>query len=119
MIHTSILGIGLNVNQTLFQNYTPKATSVIKLTKKELDIDIIKNRLLFFLEKYYLLDNSLIENIINYNECLYAKNKELKFKSENKVFVGKIQRVKKSGEIIIETEKEKKTVGLNNLEYIY
>ena len=119
MIHTSILGIGLNVNQTLFQNYTPKATSVIKLTKKELDIDIIKNRLLFFLEKYYLKDNSLIEYINIYNECLYAKNKELKFKSANKVFVGKILRVKKSGEIIIETEKKEKTVELNNLEYIY
>jgi hypothetical protein len=50
---------------------------------------------------------------------LYAKNKYLKFKSKNKVFEGKILRVKKSGEIIIETEKEEKTVELNNLEYIY
>ena len=102
-----------------FQNYTPKATSVIKLTKKESDIDIIKNRLLFFLEKYILLENSLIENINNYNEFLYAKKKELKFKFENKIFVGKILRVKKSGEIIIETEKEEKTVKLNDIEYIY
>ncbi len=119
MIHTSILGVGLNVNQTLFQNYIPEATSVIKLTKIESDIDIIKDRLLFYLEKYYLLENSLIENLHNYNECLYAKNKYLKFKSKNKIFEGKILRVKKNGEIIIKTEKEEKTVELNNLEYIY
>ena len=119
MIHTSILGVGLNVNQTLFQNYCPEATSVINLTKKETDVNVIKDRLLFYLEKYYLLENSLIENLHNYNECLYAKNKYLKFKSKNKIFEGKILRVKKSGEIIIETEKEEKTLGLNNLEYIY
>ena len=119
MIHTSILGIGLNVNQTLFQNYNPEATSVIKLTKKESDVDLIKDRLLFYLEKYYLLEDSSIENLHNYNECLYAKNKDLKFKFKDKVFEGKILRVKKSGEIIIKTEKEEKTLELNNLEYIY
>ena len=119
MIHTSILGVGLNVNQTLFQNYYPEATSVIKLTKKESDVDVIKDRLLFYLEKYYLIENSLIENLHKYNECLYAKNKYLKFKSKNKIFKGKILRVKKSGEIIIKTEKEEKTLELNNLEYIY
>ena len=119
MIHTSILGVGLNVNQTLFQNYFPEATSVIKLTKKESDVDTIKDMLLFYLEKYYLLENSLIENLHKYNEGLYAKNRYLKFKSKNKIFEGKILRVKKSGEIIIETEKEEKTVELNDLEYIY
>ena len=119
MIHTSILGIGLNVNQTLFQNYNPEATSVIKLTKKESDVDLIKDRLLFYLEKYYLSEDCFIENLHNYNECLYAKNKDLKFKSKNKVFEGKILRVKKRGEIIIKTEKKEKTVELNDLEYIY
>ena len=119
MIHTSILGIGLNINQTLFQNYNPEATSVIKLTKKESDVDLIKDRLLFYLEKYYLLEDRSIENLHNYNECLYAKNKDWKFKSKNKVFEGKILRVKKSGEIIIKTEKKEKTVELNDLEYIY
>jgi BirA family biotin operon repressor/biotin-[acetyl-CoA-carboxylase] ligase len=119
MIHTSILGVGLNVNQTLFHNYSPEATSVIKLTKKESDVDTIKDRLLFYLEKYYFSESSLIENLHKYNEDLYAKNKYLKFKSKNKIFEGKILRVKKSGEIIIETEKEEKTVELNDLEYIY
>lgn len=119
MIHTSILGIGLNVNQTLFQNYNLEATSVIKLTKKESDVDLIKDRLLFYLEKYYLLEDCAIENLHNYNECLYAKNKDLKFKSKDKMFEGKILRVKKSGEIIIKTEKKEKTVELNDLEYIY
>ena len=118
-IHTSILGIGLNINQTLFQNYSHEATSVIKLTKKESDIDKMKERLLFYLEKYYLSENSLIENLHKYNEYLYAKNKYLKFKFKNKIFEGKILRVKKSGAIIIKTEKEEKTVELNNLEYIY
>ena len=119
MIHTSILGIGLNVNQTLFQNYVPEATSIIKLTKKKSDVEIIRDRLLFFLEKYYLLENNLIENLHNYNECLYAKNKDLKFKSKNKVFEGKILRVKKNGGIVIKTEKKEKTVELNDLKYIY
>jgi biotin-(acetyl-CoA carboxylase) ligase len=60
-----------------------------------------------------------LENLHNYNECLYAKNKDLKFKSKNKVFEGKILRVKKNGEIIIKTEKKEKTVELNDLKYIY
>ncbi|MDC1063032.1 biotin--[acetyl-CoA-carboxylase] ligase [Flavobacteriales bacterium] len=119
VIHTSILGVGLNLNQSLFHNYTPEATSVIKLIKKESEVDLIKERLLLYLEKYYLSENSLIENLNKYNDCLYAKNKDLKFKSKNKNFKGKILRVKKSGEIVIKTIKEEKTVELNDLEYIF
>ena len=28
VIHTSVLGIGLNINQSLFQAYVPEATSI-------------------------------------------------------------------------------------------
>ena len=119
VIHTSVLGIGLNINQSLFQAYVPKATSIIKLIKKESDIDSIKDKLLLYLEKYYLSENALAENLNKYNDCLYAKNIDLKFKSKNNTFNGRIQRVIDSGNIVIKTAKNEKSVELNDLEYIY
>ena len=118
-IHTSVLGIGLNINQSLFQAYVPEATSIIKLIKKESDIDSIKDKLLLYLEKYYLSKNTLTENLNKYNDCLYAKNIDLKFRSKNKTFNGRIQRVKENGDIVIKTAKNEKSVELNDLEYIY
>ena len=118
-IHTSVLGIGLNINQSLFQAYVPEATSIIKLIKKELDIDSIKDKLLLYIEKYYLSKNTLTENLNKYNDCLYAKNIDLKFRSRNKTFNGRIQRVIESGNIVVKMAKNEKSVELNELEYIY
>ena len=97
----------------------PKATSIIKLIKKESDIDSIKDKLLLYLEKYYLSEYTLAENLNKYNDCLYAKNIDLKFRSRNKTFNGRIQRVIESGNIVIKMAKNEKSVELNELEYIY
>ena len=118
-IHTSVLGIGLNINQSLFQAYTPKAISIVKLIKKESDIDSIKDKLLLYLEKYYLSENNLTENLNKYNEFLYGKNIDLKFRSRNETFNGRIQKVKENGDIVVKTAKDEKSVELNELEYIY
>lgn len=52
-IQTSIIGIGLNVNQKEFENL-PQATSLQQITKKEYILNEVLNELVSYIEKRYL-----------------------------------------------------------------
>ncbi|MDB0616382.1 biotin--[acetyl-CoA-carboxylase] ligase [Tenacibaculum dicentrarchi] len=52
-ISTSIIGIGLNVNQNIFSDALPNASSVKRILKKEqdIDLDLLLDKLLLILKK--------------------------------------------------------------------
>jgi BirA family biotin operon repressor/biotin-[acetyl-CoA-carboxylase] ligase len=105
-IKSSIIGIGLNVNQVNFPvNFN--ATSILKETKKETNIDEFLNELLAELKIQisYIIDaskNNLKENYLKY---LYKKNTPTMFKnSKGVLFMGKIIDVSSEGKLQIELE---------------
>jgi BirA family transcriptional regulator, biotin operon repressor / biotin---[acetyl-CoA-carboxylase] ligase len=87
----SVIGIGLNINQQLFDE-DKKATSIKLLTKKTQEIDVVLSRLCFHLEKYYLqLKNKKFEEINdNYLSHFFGINSFMDFElfgEQKKLFV--------------------------------
>ncbi|XRE44221.1 Biotin--protein ligase [Tenacibaculum discolor] len=108
-IVSSVIGIGINVNQDSFSKSLPNASSVKNILGKEFDLDILLGSILKKLEGYFRLlekkEYELLEEA--YLKFLYKKNVPTMFKnSQNILFMGKIIGVSKSGSLQIELENE-------------
>ena len=118
IIHTSIIGIGLNVNQLIFKKYTPEAISISLIKETEIDLDKLKNDLLKILENNYnALDNIVIKK---YNKLLFKKGVTMEFKTKGEIKKGKIVSVDKMGAMKINIEeKGLKKFEANQIKYIF
>lgn len=101
-IQTSVIGIGVNVNQLNF-NVT-NATSLASLCDKEFELMEVLNRLCEFFEARYLqLKSNKLEGIDTaYLERLYKLNVWANYCSLEKMFEGKIVGVSKIGKLQVE-----------------
>lgn len=91
--NASIIGIGLNVNQTEFKNL-PKASSLKIITGKVFDLDEIVHNILKNLEYYFFLLKKGNYDVLkeDYETYLFRKNKPSTFKDkEGTVFSGFIK----------------------------
>ena len=108
-IHSSIIGIGLNVNQIIFPDFLNKASSLKMLTNINYNLDNLLLKLIDSLklrirllksEKYNVLQN-------DYLEVLYKKNTPTMFKDNKDVlFLGKIIGISSNGNLLIELDDE-------------
>ena len=97
----SILGIGLNVNQLVFDNL-PKATSMQQITGIVYDLDEVLHHLLNALAHYFKLMNDGNKKVIKnrYLELLFKRDKPSTFKDVNgQMFTGIIQGISPSGQL--------------------
>ena len=107
-LSSSIMGVGLNVNQTNFEGL-PKASSLKQLTGNVFNLDEILHQFLKDLEVYFnLLEAKAFERLKSeYEMVLFRKNKPSTFKNaEGNLFSGFIKGVSKSGNLVIELEDE-------------
>jgi BirA family transcriptional regulator, biotin operon repressor / biotin---[acetyl-CoA-carboxylase] ligase len=108
-LQQSIVGIGLNINQTIFRSDAPNPTSFILETAQHYDLDTLCKELCQCLESRYLqLKNGDFERIKkDYALALFHKNKWAKYQrtDNDTVFLGLIEGVKDSGELIMRTQK--------------
>lgn len=118
----SIVGIGLNVNQTNFEDLT-KASSLKKITDKEYDIENILNQIIielkFNIEK--IINNDETYLWYNYHKNLFKKGIPMAFENEmQERFMGIIQGVNKDGklEIILEDDSIKQ-YGIKEITMLY
>jgi BirA family biotin operon repressor/biotin-[acetyl-CoA-carboxylase] ligase len=105
-IKHSYVGIGLNVNQTQFDNL-PKASSLKSLTGTEFDRDLLLTKLIYELKNIPKeIDVNSAQNIINvYKRYLYGFNVVKEFKLPNAgLKTGKIKGVDLDGKLLIEFE---------------
>lgn len=105
-IKGSVIGIGLNVNETSFDGL-PNATSMKISTKKDFDIDLVCERLLTILsQKTSLLENNQFKKIQgDYLKSLYRINQVSVFENVNKEkFNGIIQGVSSEGKLLIKID---------------
>jgi BirA family biotin operon repressor/biotin-[acetyl-CoA-carboxylase] ligase len=121
-IESSVAGIGININQETFSQEIPNPVSVKIITGKEHDTDLFLRELLSRLDKRYkqLLygDRDQIRN--EYFSNLYRAGEWHYYKSEGKLFKGKIASVSTSG--ILTMEQEEKQFGefsFKELDYIH
>lgn len=118
----SIVGIGLNVNQTKFEDLT-KASSLKNITDKEFDIEDILNKIITELkiniEKLLLDQESHLWE--SYHKWLYKKGTPMTFENESgERFMGIIQGVNKNGKLEITLENDLvKQYGIKEIKMLY
>ena len=100
----SVIGLGFNVNQLLFKDYSPMATSLRLHLNKEYEVLQIQDQFLSFLSTR-LMRLKVGENQDNeYLNFLFLKDKPAAFESNNKQFMGIIKGVSESGKLLIQLE---------------
>jgi BirA family biotin operon repressor/biotin-[acetyl-CoA-carboxylase] ligase len=120
-INDTIIGIGLNINETSFPGELPNPISLKSLTGKSFSPDNILKQLIdeldFVFEGYY---NSGGEAFFhNYNSNLFLLNKWHPYRVLGKAINGRIHGVEADGRLIFETEGGQLTHLLfGDIEYI-
>jgi len=108
-IYATILGIGLNVNQTEFPDFLKNVTSLKKIKDIDFNLDALLLRLIEKIkEKIQLLVSKKYEELENdYLKVLYKKNIPTMFKdSKDVLFMGIISGISNSGNLLVELEDE-------------
>lgn len=105
-IESTILGIGLNINQTNFNDYANSATSLFLQAGLKQDKNLIFSRILKYIEMWYFalkdekwqeIDALYLKRLMNYQ--IWAD-----YEINQKVISAKIINIKDSGSIILEFE---------------
>ena len=119
-ITQSIIGIGLNVNQSNFDDLY-NATSIINLINNHSDLDEISSYIISEFENFRtFLNNSDFNKLkSDYLDLLYGYEIEKEFRISNNIVKGKIIDVNSSGMLIIEIDGKKLEFKNQEIELIY
>ena len=107
IIKSTVVGIGLNVNQTEFSSLIPNPISIANITKTSYDLQEVFNLRSSQLGYYYqLLQAKKYNQLSNlYHEYLYRINQKSRFSElDGEIFYGSIQGVTSDGRLTIEKE---------------
>ena len=121
-ISSSIIGVGLNVNQTQFTNL-PQASSLVMQTEIVYDLEKLLNAIVMELKAFMPMlnhqDSSLLLDL--YHENLFRKNKPSTFKDDKGVlFTGFILGITSLGRLRVLLEDDiEKTFDLKEISLLY
>ena len=108
-IKSTIIGIGLNVNQEVFSSQLKNVTSMKNILHHAIDLDSLLHVLVLELKASISYITNSTTNILkkNYLKRLYKKNTPTMFKnSKDVLFMGKILGVSPLGKLQIELDDE-------------
>ena len=118
----SVVGIGLNVNQKVFENL-PKASSMAVVMNKEYDLDFLIEKILFQLKKYcgLILSNQEDKLWNDFHKYLFKMNMPMPFEDANQNrFMGIIQGVTDDGKLQLLLEDNSiKTCGIKEIQMLF
>jgi BirA family biotin operon repressor/biotin-[acetyl-CoA-carboxylase] ligase len=130
LLKSSVVGIGLNINQTVFYSDAPNPVSLQLLTNQHYECEIILSEILSGINWYYALLRNGQEDVIDqeFISVLYRLNERYFYKAEDEIFEGEIIGVNEIGQLLIrnndgevlefhfkEVEFLQKSEGLNDL----
>jgi len=121
-IDTSIIGIGLNVNQKDFNNL-PNATSMKNLSDIDFSLeDLVANILInlrYYFKQLYQKNFDILKN--EYEFYLFKRKKISQFKLKNgTLMTGSIQSVNKKGNLIVRlNDKTEEAFDLKEIQLLY
>jgi BirA family biotin operon repressor/biotin-[acetyl-CoA-carboxylase] ligase len=100
----SVIGIGVNLNQAQFSPDIPNPVSLKQITGKTWDIPTqitaLSEALSFRVEEW--LGGGFEKMLITYNQRLYKKGEQVKFKTNNIQFIGKVIGVNTLGQLLVD-----------------
>ncbi len=120
-IRSTVIGIGLNVNQTVFTSDAPNPTSIALETNATVDLKLVLTKLAQNLEKWYLkLKSGKMEEInTTYLEQLFRRNEIHSYRRpDGRIFSGSIQGTTATGQLIVDTEKGAELFSLKEIGYV-
>lgn len=109
LIKSSVIGIGINVNQINFRSSAPNPVSLKTLTNQQYNCDLILSEILSGIDCYYsLLKEGEAERIDEeFVSALYRLNEKHWFGSEPGDFEGEITGVNEIGQLLIRNQEGK------------
>lgn len=107
----SIIGIGLNVNQTEFSDWIPNPVSMGTLLQKDLPLEFVLHDVLSKIRDCVQLVMQGKSDEIDrmYGEKLYRRNGFHTFRTEGKTFSARIASVEPRGGLVLADEQDTKT----------
>jgi len=108
-IKSSIIGIGINVNQEFFPSHLKNVTSIKNEVKQDVDLDELLHEFVGELKRMIAFITKSTPEVLkeNYLKLLYKKNIPTMFRnSKDVLFMGKIVGVSLQGKLQIEFEDE-------------
>jgi BirA family transcriptional regulator, biotin operon repressor / biotin---[acetyl-CoA-carboxylase] ligase len=119
-IQSSIIGIGLNVNQVVFPEGI-NASSLSLITGNTFDLLKLTAQLCEHIEAYYLsFKNSKINELKKkYESRLLALHQSQQFKKGNETFRAIINGITAEGKLILQADGETKEFGFKEVEFVF
>ncbi len=122
-IKHTIIGIGLNVNQLVFnRTLTYTATSLTQILHREIDLTILMGEICEQLEKTYLKIQAGNKSVLtdNYVSKLYRFGEVAKYGHKGEIFEGQIVGITASGLLKIQTQNGKiLTFGFKEVSFLH
>ena len=102
-IKSSVIGIGINVNQTVFVSDAPNPVSLKTLTNKQYDCELVLSELLSGIDFYYTLLKQGEDELIDqeFISLLYHWAEKHWFSAGNETFEGEIIGVNDIGQLLV------------------
>jgi BirA family transcriptional regulator, biotin operon repressor / biotin---[acetyl-CoA-carboxylase] ligase len=99
---TSIIGIGININQLQFDNNQANATSIFAETGVVTSVDLFRNKLIESINvQLNIAKKNPVDILKNYNAILYKTNEWQLFSTQNNTKKFCIQSVNEMGQLIV------------------
>jgi len=119
-INTSVVGIGLNINQDDFPDEASNATSLKQILHKDYDLRLLLSEICSHIEAYYLhLKAGKIDLIRSgYLTRLYWMNEQRRFKADDVEFEGIIKGVADNGLLKVNRNGQTETYNLKEIEFL-
>jgi len=119
LINFSVLGVGLNVNQTEFPDFDRPATSIALQKGRSIDLENALNQTLSSISSYMkLLETNPTQLSQAYLEALYGFDRTLTFMDKEGRFEGLITSVLPDGRLELNREGKLKSYNLKELVFI-
>ncbi len=102
----AIVGMGININQTVFPEGARNPVSLKQITGRHWDVVALAKELCSHVQQRFeqvLAGKDLLQE---YNEHLYKRGQTAKFKKGSRVFEGIVKYVNEQGELVVQTATE-------------
>ena len=120
MMGSSVIGIGLNVNQTNFDPALPNPCSIKTITGNDVTLEKVIKSLNGYIEKYYFQLRQSHFNFLDraYTDNLYRYHRTGLFSRGGQTFRGEITGVSKEGKLLIHADGKELRFGMKEVEYL-